>query len=157
MAATTELIHDSIPLTLAQAVERNDSSVLILLFVILPASITLFCIVLEMLLAFVLLSSPKARLLKAAIFSNVFGVITLFVGCVGMLALLTYMNSNQRMPLWVVAGYILPIGLAIWVKLSVFRSYIARQVRGRLPLLFTLSHVLAGVALYYAHKHYTTT
>lgn len=157
MASTTELMNDSIPLTLAQAVERNDSSVLILLFVVLPASITLFCVIVETLLAFLLLSAPKARLIKAAIFSNFFGVITLFVGCVGILALLTYLNSTQRMPLWVVAAYALPVALAIWVKLAIFRSFIARQVRGRLPVFFVLSHGLAAAALYYAHQYYTST
>lgn len=147
-------LDDSIPLTLAQAVGKDGNAVLILLFVILPVGLTVFCAILEMLMAFVMIRAPKLRLMKAAIVSNIAGVVLLFVGCVGVLALLTYLNSQSRLPLWVVGGYAVPVALAIWVKVHTFRSYISRQRKGCLPTLFVLSHLLAAAALYYTHQYY---
>lgn len=151
-----ELLQDgSLPLTLAQAVERNDYAVLILLFVAFPVAITMFCAALETVLAKLFFhKNSLRRILRATLAANMLGVATLFLGCIAIFALLTYLNTIRATPLWLVILYLAPILVALRLKTTALRLRLQYATSLRLNIMLTLSHLLAIAAFYHSYQRY---
>lgn len=149
-----DFFTSSLPLTIRQALEQDSTAVLILLFGTLPASITAICFIIESLFGVILLMSKKKATIKGAFVANLLGIVTLIIGCVAVLSLLTHLNTKTTLPLWTAVLYVLPVVLAITVKWKTFRRYIPRHNTVRLALIFICSHLLALVGLFYIYQHY---